>query len=313
MLAALRVPIPFTELVKRTITEIMEDNVLGLAAQLSFYFVLAMFPALIFMVALVSYLPYDVIGEAIAAMSRFAPPEVVTIVREQLRSIAASKDGGLLTLGVLFALWSSSSAVVAIIDALNRAYDIEEGRPWWKVRLIAILLTLGLAAFIISAFTLILLGPTLGRLISQWIPFMPDAERWWPFVQWPLTFILVCMGMAIVYYFAPDAEQDWVWITPGSVVASVLWILISLGFRVYVDKFGEFNATYGTLAGAMVLLLWLYLTGLCILIGGEINAEIEHASPLGKDPGEKRPGEKRRLRAFARRHMPHRPSAAPGH
>jgi membrane protein len=297
---ALRIPIPLSELLKRTFNEILADNCLGMAAQLAFYFVLALFPALVFAVALASYFPYDVLARAVEALAPVAPPEVVSLMKKQIAALTASESGGLLTIGVLGALWSSSAAMLAMIDTLNRAYDIEEGRPWWKVRLLGIALTTGLAFFILIAFTLVIAGPELARTVAAQIGLGRAFEVTWLVLQWPFVFALVTLGIAIVYYVAPDAEQEWVWITPGSVLATVLWLLVSLGFRYYVSSFGDYNATYGTLAGAVVLLLWLYLSGLAILVGGEINAEIEHASPLGKNPGEKKPGARRRLMAFAK-------------
>lgn len=296
----LPLPISPTELLKRTASEVIADNCLGLAAQLAYYYALALFPALVFAVSLASYFPQDVLGSVVAALAPVAPPEVVSLVRKQLDSIAAAEQGGLLTMGVLGALWSSSAALLAIIDALNRAYDIEEGRPWWKVRLIALGLTIGLVLFILLAFTLVIAGPELAGLAADALGLGRAFEITWLIVQWPLVLALVALGIALVYYVAPDADQEWAWITPGSIVATLLWLLISIGFRLYVANFGDYNATYGALAGAIVLLLWFYLSGLAILVGAELNAEIEHASPAGKAPGEKRPGLRRRLYAFAR-------------
>jgi membrane protein len=297
---ALHIPIPLSELLKRTYNEILTDNCLGMAAQLAYYFVLALFPALVFAVALASYFPYDVLARAVEALAPIAPPEVVSLMKKQIAALAASESGGLLTIGVLGALWSSSAAMVATMDTLNRAYDIEEGRPWWKVRLLAIALTIGLAFFILIGFTLVIAGPELASTVADEAGLGRAFEVTWLVLQWPLIFALVALGIAIVYYVAPDAEQEWIWITPGSLLATALWLIVSLGFRYYVSNFGDYNATYGTLAGAVVLLFWLYLSGLAILIGGEVNAEIEHASPLGKNPGEKKPGARRRLMAFAK-------------
>lgn len=300
MWRAFVLPIPLRELLVRTWREINADNCFGLAAQLAFYFALALFPALIFVVALASYFPRTVMDDVLAALAPIAPIEVVSLIRTQLDAILAAEQGGLLTLGVLGAVWSSSGALTAIIDALNRAYGIEESRPWWKVRLIAILLTLGLALFILAAFTLVVAGPELASRVAGWFGLSQVVALIWAVLQWPIVFALVAFAVAMTFYFAPDAEQDWVFLTPGSVVATLLWILASLGFRVYVQSFGDFNATYGALGGAMVLLLWLYVSGFVLLAGGELNAEIEHAAPAGKAPGEKHPGERRFLRAFVR-------------
>jgi membrane protein len=131
---------------------------------------------------------------------------------------------------------------------------------------------------------------------------MGPAFAWaWKIVQWPVVFVLIATAVALLYYFAPDAQQDFVWITPGSVLATVLWILASLGFRYYVTNFGSYNETYGAIGGVMVLMLWFYVSGIALLIGAELNAEIEHASPYGKDVGEKVPGEKKLIGPAAQR------------
>jgi membrane protein len=226
---------------------------------------------------------------------------VLTIITDQIRKIAAGEQGGLLTLGFLLTLWSSSAAMVAIVDTLNRAYDIEEGRPWWKVRLIAIGITFGVALFILVSFALILVGPTAAQWIADRTPLGQVFVWTWMLVQWPLAFALAATGIGTIYYFAPDAEQDWVWLTPGSIFATILWLAASLGFKYYLASFGTYTETYGAIGGIMILMLWFYLSALVILVGAELNAEIEHASPYGKAAGEKVPGEKRRIGAAAER------------
>jgi membrane protein len=165
--------------------------------------------------------------------------------------------------------------------------------------------------FLLLATALVLAGPELAELVSARLGLGGAVEWTWKVLQWPLVFALVALAVAFIYYFAPDVDQDWVWITPGSVVATVLWVIGSLGFRAYVTNFGSYNETYGTLGGVMVLLLWLYMSGLVIVVGAEMNAEIEHASPHGKDPGEKRPGERRVIGARAARAFQQRLGRAP--
>jgi len=186
---------------------------------------------------------------------------------------------------------------------MNRAYDIDESRAWWKVRLTAVLLTVALAVFIVIAFTLIVAGPQLADFLARHIGFGSLFVWTWKIVQWPLAFVLVSTGFGLIYYYAPDAEQEWVWITPGAATATVLWFLGSLIFRFYAVNFGHYQATYGTIGGMILLLLWFFLTGLVIVIGAEMNAEIEHASPWGKAPGEKVPGQKKRIGIAAARHF----------
>ena len=293
MLRALRIPISWTELAKRTGREVLADDCLGLAAQLAFYFFLALFPALLFLVAVVSFMPITGLLEAITGhLARVAPTEVLSIVQDQILKIAHEKNGGLLTLGMLGTIWSTSSGLDAIISTLNQAYDIQEGRPWWKVKLIALGLTVALASFIVISFTLVLVGPALAENVAVWAHLGPAFAWTWKIVQWPVVFMLVTLAIALIYYYAPDAVQEWVWITPGSVLATTLWLLISLGFKFYVAHFATYNATYGTIGGVIILMLWFYLSALAVLIGAELNAEIEHASPYGKDPGEKVAGEK---------------------
>ena len=292
MFKAFRIPLSWRELLARTWREINDDNCLGLAAQLAYYFILALFPALIVVVAIASFFPPSALREVLSALAPFTPPEALALIRTQLDAILASEQTGLLTVGVLGALWSSSAALTAIIDTLNRAYDLDETRPWWKVRLLGIALTVGLAVFILTAFTLVVAGPELARWVTDRLGFAAEVATAWAVLQWPIVFLLVAFGVALIYYFAPDADQDWAFITPGSTLATVLWLVASLGFRFYVQNFGDYNATYGALGGAVLLLLWLYVSGLAVLIGAELNSEIEHASPRR---GERTPDGRRRL------------------
>ncbi|MET0213942.1 MAG: YihY/virulence factor BrkB family protein [Vicinamibacterales bacterium] len=314
LLKHLDVQLSWREIVRRTLYEaVWKDNCLALAAQLAYYFFFALFPTLLFLVALASYFPVTtLIDDLFRTMGGLLPPEALTLITDQLTKISGSEDTGLMTLGMLLAVSSSSAALTAIIDTLNRAYGIEEGRPWWKVRLTAIGLTIGVALFILVSFALVLVGPTVAtRLAAEW-HLGPVFEWTWKILQWPLVFGLVCVGFALIYYFAPDAAQDWIWLMPGSVTATALWLLASLGFKYYVANWGKYTETYGLIGAVMILLLWFYISGLAILIGAEMNAEIEHASPLGKDFGEKVPGQKRKLgpRAMrewlARRRREHR-------
>jgi membrane protein len=302
MLQALRVPISWTELAKRTYGEVLADNCLGLAAQLAYYFFLALFPALLFLVALVSFIPIAGLLDAITGnLARVAPSEVLSIIQDQILKIAHEKNGGLLTLGMLGTIWSTSSGLNAIIDTLNQAYDIQEARPWWKVKLIALGLTVALAVFIVISFALVLVGPALAEKVAVRAEMGPAFALGWKVLQWPVIFVLVTLGMAMIYYYAPDAIQEWIWITPGSLIATTLWLSISLVFKFYVAHFTSYNATYGAIGGVIVLMLWFYLSALAVLVGAELNAEIEHASPYGKDPGEKMAGEKKMIGAVAER------------
>ncbi len=302
MLERFKIPISWSELLKRTLKEAWMDDVVNLAAQQAYYFFFALFPAMLTVISIASFFPVDnLIDEIVRMLGRVAPGEVITIVTDQVRKIANTNAAGLLTFAFLFTLWSSSSAVGSMCSTLNAAYDITEGRPWWKVRLTALGLTLGLAVFILISMTLVVAGPAIAVRIANTMNLGPTFVSVWSILQWPVVFALVATAIALVYYYAPDAEQDWIWITPGSILATMLWVIVSLGFKFYVTQFGAYTATYGVIGGVMVLMLWFYLSGLAILVGAELNAEIERLSPYGKDVGENVPGEKKKIGALAAR------------
>jgi membrane protein len=276
------------ELARRVIHEIQEDDCFGRAAQLAYYFLFALFPFFLFLTTLLAYLPVsNLLDRLMEVLAQLLPGDALQLVKDNLQELVTGDRRGLLSFGILAALWTSSSALTAIIDTLNRAYDVEERRPFWKVRLLAIGLTVGLSAFSIIALVLLTFGPQLGRWVADLVGLGEVFALSWNILRWPVIVGLLIVAMALLYYFGPDVEQDWRWITPGSAFAVIGWLLTSLGFAFYVNHFGSYNATYGSIGAVIVLLTWMYLSGLFVLIGGEINAEIEHAAPSGKDPGEK--------------------------
>jgi membrane protein len=296
------VSLSWSELGRRTWREAVDDDVLGLAAQLSYYFFLALFPAILFLLALASFFPLSNITDDVGrSLGPFVSPQVLELIQAQMRRLANNENGGLLTFGVAGALWSSSAALVSIVGALNRAYDIDEGRPWWKVRLVAIGLTLGVAVIVLIALSLILVGPTLAEKLGRTTGWGASFEWAWLVLQWPLVFALVATGIGFIYYFGPDADQDWAWITPGALAATILWLVASLIFKLYVANFTDYEGSYGAVGAVIVVLLWFYVSGIAILTGAELNAEIEHASPYGKAPGQKNAQGKRLLGARAER------------
>jgi membrane protein len=267
---------------QRTVAEVQEDGCFGLAAQLAFYFLLALFPALLFLVALIGYVPIeDALDELLATLGTVAPGELVALLRTQLEQITSGSPASLLTLGIVGAIWSSSAAMVAIIDALNHAYDVGEWRPWWKRRLLALGLTVALAAFIIASLALVLIGPDAARLIAGWVGAGPVAVFLWSLLRWPVMVMLVIFGLNLVYYFAPNRAAPWMWITPGAILATALWILSSFAFKFYVVNFGNYTATYGAIGGIIVTMLWFYVSSVAILIGAELNGVVEQERHAG--------------------------------
>ena len=260
----------------RTGRAIYEDDCLGWAGELAFFWFLAIFPALLFMVALASSVPVrHLLDVAVESLARVAPGDVLVLVRGQLTQIAHEPPRGLLTLSLAAAVWSSSSAMTAIIDTLNQAYHVKEGRAWWRVRLLAIGLTVVLTAFLLTAVTLLMLGPALADALEHALAPSWRVTWVWAVVEWPIIFGLVVTALGWVYYFAPDVRRRWTWFTPGAVAATVLWMLASLGFKWYAGHFGDYDRAYGVLGGVIVALLWLYASALAILVGAELNAAIE--------------------------------------
>jgi membrane protein len=295
MLAYLRVPLGWFDLVKRTASEALSDDVFSLAAQQAYYFFFALFPALLFVIGIASFFPLQSLtGDVVNMLGRVAPQMVTQIIVQAMNSLGQQNSGGVLTLGFLITVWSTSGAMTAIITTLNAAYDVTESRPWWKTRLIAIGLTVGIAVFVIASMFLVIAGPTLAEHLAARFGLGPVFKWAWWVLQWPVVFALVASAIGLIYYFAPDVEQDWVWITPGSIAATLLWIVVSIALKLYYQFVpSAANPTYGAIGGIMVLLLWFYASGIALLFGAELNAEIEHASPYGKDPGERVPGEKK--------------------
>jgi membrane protein len=266
--------------IEKTAAEVSEDRCFGLAAQLGFYFLLALFPALLFLVALIGYVPIEnAIDELLATLGTVAPRELVALLRSQLAQISSGSQASLLTLGIAGAIWSSSAAMVAIIDALNHAYDVTERRPWWKRRLVALGLTIALATFIIVSLALVLIGPDAARRVAGWMGLAPAAVLLWSLLRWPVMIALIVLGIDLVYYFAPNRRAQWEWITPGAVVATALWIASSFAFKLYVVNFGNYTATYGALGGIIITMMWFYVSSLAILIGAELNGVIQHEPP----------------------------------
>ncbi len=261
--------------------KIFEDDVFGRAAQLAYYWLFSIFPLLIFLTTLLAFLPMRRnLDQWIGMLDKFLPPEAYTLLNNTFQQIARRQRSGLLSFSILVTLWSSSSGMEAIIASINRAYGAALARPWWKERLLAISLTLGLAAFIISALALIFFGGNISGQIARHFGLSQTFKTVWAVAQWPIVISLGMLGVELVYYFAPNIKRGedgkrWEWFTPGAIFAVALWLLVSFGFRFYVSRFGNFNATYGALGGVMVLMLWLYLTGVAILVGGEINSVLK--------------------------------------
>ncbi len=294
----------WAELGKRVYAEVSDDDVLGRAAQLSYYFLLALFPALLFLTSLLGYMAGEdsQLRESLFTyLATVLPGDASQLISKTVTDVTQSSGGGKLSFGILATLWAASNGMGAISESLNAAYDLKESRPWWKVRLTAVGLTLALTLLIVSALVLVLYGHDLADAVAVKFGLGEAFATAWKVIQWPLVLAFVLVAFALIYYFGPDAhQQHWVWITPGAVIGVVLWLLISFAFKAYLSYFNSYSATYGSLGAVIILMLWFYFTGAAILIGGEINSEIENemakqGAPEAKEKGEKVPGQKERV------------------
>jgi membrane protein len=262
---------------KAAVVEFQRDDALGLAAQLAFYLILALFPFLLVLVSLMgTFSSPELAGEVLGYFREVTPDQVYGIVESYLSDIIAGNRPapGLFSVGLVLTLWSASGAFAALIAALNKAYDVEETRPFWKVRGIALLMTLGLSVMMIIGVLLLVAGPPIGRGIADLLGLGEVFTLIWNVVQWPVALSLMVFTVALLYYFAPDAEQPFRWITPGGLIGVLLWVLASVIFRFYVSNFGSYDATYGSIGAVIVLLLYLYISSLTILFGAELNATL---------------------------------------
>jgi membrane protein len=291
----------FRQFVWRVLRRADADDVLGQSAKLSYFLVLAVFPLLIFLVALFGVLApgTNMLQQLLAYWRRVLPGSAYELVLKTLQEISANAGGGKLSLGLVGTLWAASGGMGAVIDGLNRAYKVKEGRPWWKAQLLSILLTIALVIFIVMALSIVLYGNRIGEFAATYVGLGAQFQIVWNIIQWPIGLGFVWLVFALLYRVAPDLHDlEWSHVTPGATVALVLWLLVSMGFRAYLRYFDHYGKTYGSLGAMIVLMLWFYFTGAAILLGGEVNAEIESIAarrgvPDARLPGEKEPGEKR--------------------
>lgn len=269
------------EVAKRTWTGIDEDNLFGRASQLAYAFFSAIFPALIAMSSIMGIIAKSsskLYVELLHKISALIPPDAFALVLQTFQQTTSASTGGKVVLGIAVALFSASTGVSAIQDTLNNVYRVKETRPFWKARLEAIGLTVLVAAIIIFA----LLTLFSGDLSATWLEHrfygsyaLSVAMR---IVAWTLASLLMVLSFEVLYYFCPDVQNSkWRWFTPGGLVGLLGWVIGSVGLRVYLHYFNSYSATYGSLGAVIILLLWFYLTGVMILLGGEVNSEIEHA------------------------------------
>jgi membrane protein len=274
--------VTWTALAKRVWAESKRDDIFGKAAQLAYYFLLALFPLLIFLTSLIGLIVGSGTGmrhTLFAYLSRVMPSSAFQLINSTVSEISNASGAGKLSFGFLAALWAASNGMGAITQALNGAYDVKETRPWWKQRVVAVSLTLALSVLIIAALMIVLGGTWIVDALASHYALGSVFTITWKVLQWPIALGFMLLAFALIYYFAPDLrDQSWKWLTPGSAIGVILWLLVSFAFKGYLHFFDSYSKTYGSLGAVIVLMLWLYLTGVAVLIGGEVNSEIEDAA-----------------------------------
>jgi membrane protein len=267
------------ELAGRVYDEIWQDEILDRAAGLSYYFLFSLFPALLFLVALLGmFRGSDLLGPLMGYAHRVLPPDAASVLSKTMEGVVRGARGSLLSLGALGALWAASAGMGSITSALNVAYGVKDPRPWWRQRLMAIVLTVVFALFTLSALLFLVFGERIGAAIANRFALGGAFETAWGLLSLGIAILGVLTGITLVYGLAPARRRRWHGVTPGAVFALVGWLGASLLLRLYVEFVGNYEATYGSIGGVMLLMLWLYLSGVTLLVGAEIDAEIEFAN-----------------------------------
>ena len=255
-----------------------DDEILDRAAELSYYFAFALLPTLLFLTALLGLLQVpDLMPQLMGYVDRVLPGDAASLIKKTLAQVVRGASGGLVSVGALAALVGASSGMLSIMKGLNSAYAVADHRVWWEKRLIAIALTVVFSLFTLTALLLLVFGARLGEAVADFFGLGPLFTVAWKLAHLPVVIFLSLTCLALVYYLAPATDRLWSWITPGSAFAVVSWLLMSLGLRFYVGYFDHYNAAYGSIGGLILLMLWLYWSGVALLLGAEIDSTIERA------------------------------------
>jgi membrane protein len=272
----------FGQALVRAVREFGEDAMSIYAAALAYRALFALFPFLIFLVALVAFLDVPQLFAWMQSQAAVVVPEESMQQVNQVIAELQTPRGGLLSIGILLALWSASSAVMAAMEALNVAYDVAERRSAWKRIPLAVLYTVGIAALLLAAAALMVLGPQAAEWVAQRLGLQQVIVTIWSWVRWPVAVLLLMLVVSLVYYAGPNVQARFRFITPGAILAVVIWVAASLAFGYYVRNFGNYDATYGSLGAIVILLLYFYLSAAVLLFGAEVNAVLEEREQDGR-------------------------------
>src|SRR5215218_5746447 len=287
------------DFVKLTYEEMSEDHVMAFAGNLTYKALFAIFPFFTFLLSLLGiFNATDLVNTMVDKLSGIAPQSATAFIEGQLLSITQSQAESAFTFGaiisILLALWGVSGAFRSVMEAMNVMYEVEEDRPFWKVYGLSIFMSLTVAVLLLGALVLVVFGESIGVRVADLVGLGSVFATLWSIVQWPVVALVVLFAFALIYYFAPAAKQRFRWISPGSILAFVFWLIFSLLFSLYASIAGSYNETYGSLAGVIILMLYVYYSALIMLVGAEMNQVIEWHIPGGKDEGEKVPEDDRK-------------------
>ena len=284
---------------KLTFKEVSEDHVMAFAGNLTYKALFAIFPFFTFLLSLLGlFNATDLVNTMLDKASGVLPPGAFDFIEEQLLSITRSQAESAFTLAaiisILLALWGVSGAFRSVMEAMNVMYEVDEDRPAWKKYGISIFISLAVIVLMLTALGIVVFGSTVGGGLAEVVGLGSVFQTLWSIIQWPILALVVLFAFAVVYYFGPAAKQTWRWISPGSILAFVFWLVFSLLFSFYVGNFGSYNETYGSLAGVILLMLYIYYSAVIMLLGAEMNQVIEWHIPGGKNEGEKVPKKDKR-------------------
>jgi membrane protein len=268
--------------VKRTVREYQSDNLRDWAAALTYYSVLSIFPALLVLVSVIDLAGQATIQALLDNLGQVAPGSVNQILEAAIRNLQQNRGsaGVLAVVGLVAALWSASSYIAAFMRASNVIYDVPEGRPVWKTLPIRVGVTLVVMVLLAVSATAVVATGGLADRIGRLLGLGSAVVTVWEIAKWPVLLLLVSFMFALLYWASPNARQGFRWVSPGGILAVVLWMVVSAGFALYVANFGAYNKTYGSLAGVIIFLVWLWLSNVAILLGAEFNAELERSRAI---------------------------------
>jgi membrane protein len=274
----------------RTVESVPEKHTLQMAAALSYYFVISLFPALLLLSAIVAYTPgarpFD---QVLSLMSGFVPRDSIELLRRVLATVVVPNRGTLLSFGVLGTLWTASGGFAAAIEALDIAYEVEEARPFWVTRPLAVALTILVGVLLLIALAVMIVGPQFGTWLAMRANLTWLLAQAWPYIHWTVAVLFTVLAVEALYFIAPNVKQRF-WATlPGAVLAVGCWIGLSYALGIYFRSFAHFNKTYGAMGAVVALMVWLYWTSFFMLVGAELNCELAKESRQGKIKQDEQP------------------------